>query len=248
MGMDERDYYREKQRHTAKQSTDDRRASHRPGEERSGAIGYLLIPLLALAGLWFGADVFLTWRVAEKHPEPQIVLPDSANDSQLGGALQIKADPQGHFRGSLTINNVAMPFLIDTGATKIVVPEKYAAAAGLRLGAPVQSATAGGRVMDYQTHINSLKLGNIELRNLDAHVNEYVDEVLVGMSALRYFQIVQSGKQLTLTAEAVTSKSGYDGDNVAILSTARSDNRGLEIKKAVVCDQQNGCVTRYSDH
>ncbi|WP_445371230.1 retropepsin-like aspartic protease family protein [Methylomonas sp. HW2-6] len=178
------------------------RLSHRAGAV-AGTLRYLLMPLAALAGLWYGADALLAKQAATRHPLPEIVLSATA-DGEVGGtgAVRIKADSQGHFRGTLLINNVPMPFMIDTGATKTSIPEKYARAAGLPVGGAVQAETAGGRVTDYQTRIASLKLGSLELRNLDAHINRYLDEVLVGMNTLKYFRIEQKGDSLVLVTGA----------------------------------------------
>ena len=196
MGIEDRDYYREKLPNQARQQ------SAPPARAGSaGALRYLLMPLAALAGLWYGADALLAKQAAAKHPLPEVVLPAAADGSgRSAGTVRIKADSQGHFRGTLSINNVPMPFMIDTGATKTSIPEKYAVAAGLPRGGAVQSETAGGRVTDYQTRIASLKLGNLELRNLDAHINRYLDEVLVGMNTLKYFRIEQNGDSLVLMA------------------------------------------------
>ncbi|WFP50518.1 retropepsin-like aspartic protease [Methylomonas sp. EFPC3] len=206
MGFEDRDYYREQLRKRASRPLDGepRQQTVASGRHSSaGTLRYLLMPLAALAGLWYGADALLAKQAAARHPLPEIVLPATA-DGEVGGigAVRIKADSQGHFRGTLLINNVPMPFMIDTGATKTSIPEKYARAAGLPVGGAVQAETAGGRVTDYQTRIASLKLGNLELRDLDAHINRYLDEVLVGMNTLKYFRIEQSGDSLVLVAEA----------------------------------------------
>ncbi|OAI29874.1 TIGR02281 family clan AA aspartic protease [Methylomonas koyamae] len=195
MGIEDRDYYREKLRNQARQQ------SAPPARAGSvGALRYLLMPLAALAGLWYGADALLAKQAAAKHPPPEVLLSTVDGSGRPAGTVRIKADRQGHFRGTLSINNVPMPFMIDTGATKTSIPEKYAVAAGLPRGGAVQAETAGGRVTDYQTRIASLKLGNLELRNLDAHINRYLDEVLVGMNTLKYFRIEQNGDSLVLMA------------------------------------------------
>lgn len=195
MGIEDRDYYREKLRNQARQQ------SAPPARAGSaGTLRYLLMPLAALAGLWYGADALLAKQAAAKHPLPEVLLSAADGSGRPAGTVRIKADSQGHFRGTLSINNVPMPFMIDTGATKTSIPEKYAVAAGLPRGGAVQAETAGGRVTDYQTRIASLKLGNLELRNLDAHINRHLDEVLVGMNTLKYFRIEQNGDSLVLMA------------------------------------------------
>ena len=157
--------------------------------------------------------------------------------------LLIKADPQGHFRGVVLVNNVAMPFLIDTGATKTSIPAKLAVAAGLVFGSPLQSHTAGGTVIDHATRINSLKLGNTEIRNLDANINQYLDEVLIGMNTLKYFQLTQNADTMTLLA---VKQSRHSAAAVQVLD--KPEKKPFTLKKTVTCDKHQVCVTAYSDH
>jgi aspartyl protease family protein len=70
--------------------------------------------------------------------------------------------------------------------------------ARLPFGKAVQVSTANGLVSQRLTHINSFKIGNIELKNLDASATDRLDEVLVGMSFLKLFRMTQDKNVLTL--------------------------------------------------
>lgn len=117
--------------------------------------------------------------------------------------ISLKADAHGHFTGKVLINNVVMPFLIDTGATITTIPEKLAIDAKLPIGSEVKTNTAGGKVFANKTRINSLKIDNVVLNNLDAHINKHLTVVLIGMNVLDYFKMKtlngKDGKILTLT-------------------------------------------------
>ena len=66
-------------------------------------------------------------------------------------------------------------------------------------------STANGQVNNPSTFIDSLKLGNIEIKNIDASImiNPGLDvRVLIGMNTLKYFRMVQDKNRLTLTAYA----------------------------------------------
>lgn len=111
-----------------------------------------------------------------------------------------------------------MPFLIDTGATSIIVPTKMAYAARLPLGKAVQASTANGLVSQRLTHINSFKIGNIEVSNLDASANDRLDEVLVGMSFLKLFRMTQDKNVLTLMLSSDMAAITEINSTVSILS------------------------------
>jgi len=169
----------------------------------------------------------------------------------ISGGLRIKADKQGHFRGTVLINNVPMRFLIDTGATKTVIPGKFAASARLPYGNFIQTNTAGGKATARETTIKNFKLGNIVINNLDAQINNHLHEVLVGMNTLKHFKITQINGILTLTPNSRSAKhthsarQAFSSNAVAVNRTTR---KPTVIKKTVTCDKNNICTTKYSDH
>lgn len=137
---------------------------------------------------------------ATSQPPADSTGPDRQATTLIPGGLIIKADASGHFRGKAVINAVEMPFLIDTGATQTAIPTALAQQAQLPIGGLIQTNTAGGVVNNHATRLDSLQLGNAELKNLPAYINPHLDEVLIGMNALKYFQITQNKDILTLVA------------------------------------------------
>lgn len=223
MGIQDRDYYREKYRY------------QKPPNKGGGSLKYLIIPALMLASLWYGADVFLKYQAEERIKATLSIEP-------ITGGVVLKSDRQGHFRGTALINNVPMPFMIDTGATLTVIPEKMASAAGLPFGRFVQTKTAGGAVYDRETRIGSLKIGNVVIRDLDAHINGHIDQALIGMNTLKHFRMTQNEGTLTLVANNQT------GSEPAIAPAISQPVRNTPtIRKAVICDKHNNCKTTYSD-
>lgn len=187
MGLQDRDYY-------WKKYNNNRKAPKKGG----GNLKYLLIPAIMMASLWYGADAFLAYQAEAKL---------NASAQPISGGVVLKSDRQGHFRGMALINDVPMPFIIDTGATTTTIPTRIASAAGLPFGRSVQAKTAGGIVNDRATRISSLKIGNAEIRNLDAHINDHIDQALIGMNTLKYFHMTQNQGTLTLMAN---NRSGND--------------------------------------
>lgn len=119
-----------------------------------------------------------------------------------GGQAEVTLDQnrQGHYVARGTINDTAVTFLLDTGATQVSIPGHIAEQLGLVAQGSYRVQTANGSVTVYKTEIGQLSLGNIFLYNVAAHINPAMkaDEILLGMSALKQVDFSQSGKQLIL--------------------------------------------------
>ena len=108
----------------------------------------------------------------------------------------------GHYTAEGAINGGAARFVIDTGATLIALPAKEA----LRLGIDYRSApvgttlTAAGPTPAYRVRFDSVRVGGIELNNVEGMVIEQGLNVnLLGMSFLNRVEMQQDGSRLTLT-------------------------------------------------
>ena len=91
-------------------------------------------------------------------------------------------------------------FLLDTGASDIAIPESLADDIGLSKGQTMLIKTANGNTTAYRTRLESVALGDIKRYDLKATIltNITGKEVLLGMSFLKHFEIVQKGKSLTI--------------------------------------------------
>jgi aspartyl protease family protein len=106
----------------------------------------------------------------------------------------------GHYVARGKVNGQSVTFLLDTGATLVAIPEGLAQKFGLRKGRQGMSQTANGRVITYRTEIDRLQLGDIQLSNVAASITPGMDGdvILLGMSALKEFELMQKGDTLTL--------------------------------------------------
>jgi len=69
----------------------------------------------------------------------------------------------------------------------------------LQRGAAISINTANGIGTAYRTRVEQLRIGDIEIRNATAHINPGLsDEVLLGMSVLEKFELVQRGETLII--------------------------------------------------
>lgn len=105
-----------------------------------------------------------------------------------------------HYVTSGFINSTPVVFLLDTGATAVVIPEQIAEQLKLKRGAPHLAATANGTITVYHTQLQELSIGSITLNNVRASINPAMhgEEILLGMSALKNIEFTQRGDQLTL--------------------------------------------------
>ena len=183
--------------------------------------------------------------------------PENAQEQMQAGEVVLQADPEGHFSGTLRINNVAMPFIIDTGATMTTIPMKLALAARLLFGRQIEIITAGGKAYGKTTLVGSMRLGALEIKNIPAHLNEHLSEVLIGMNTLKFFRINQTAEQLSLSINQDMLNKEAPNTGVAVYMVSDKSATSAEllidgppakpISKSVVCDKANNCVTRYGN-
>ena len=114
--------------------------------------------------------------------------------------VYLKQNRQGHYVMSGTINDRPVEFLLDTGATDVVIPEAMANKLQLKRGRRSRAMTANGAVTVYDTTISQLTIGDIQLHNVDASINPGMrpPSILLGMSALKQIEFVQTGNSLIL--------------------------------------------------
>ena len=113
--------------------------------------------------------------------------------------VPLKRNRQGHYLLVGQINGEDVEFLLDTGATDVVVPAGTARRLGLPYGMRGRAMTANGPVTVYQTRIDELHLGKIRLTNIDASINPNMDgAILLGMTALGQIEFSQQADILTL--------------------------------------------------
>jgi aspartyl protease family protein len=116
-------------------------------------------------------------------------------------SVTLAADPRGHFVSDGAINGVPVRFLVDTGATMVAIPAAEAVRLGIdyRKGQPGLSATAGGMVRVYRVKLDSVRLGAIEIANVDGVVLEQgLDVALLGMSFLNRVEMKRDGHTMVL--------------------------------------------------
>ena len=162
---------------------------------RSGMAMLAIAWVLVMAGLyWF----FGSWEDQQSNPNTARVL------NRQQGELTLRRNRAGHYVADGEINGRPVTFLLDTGATWVALPAKLARELGLKQGAAVTLQTANGASVGYQTRLDRVRLGPIEMRDVGALITDGMDAntVLLGMNFLKRLEFTQRGGELVLRTPA----------------------------------------------
>jgi aspartyl protease family protein len=116
--------------------------------------------------------------------------------------VKLAADDRGMFVSEGAINGVPVRFMVDTGATFVSMSAREATRMGIdfQKGRPVMMQTANGRTMNYQVKLERVKLGDIELTDIEGVVGEQdMPYALLGMSFLNRLEMLRDGPTMMLT-------------------------------------------------
>jgi len=129
--------------------------------------------------------------------------PNQSVATVQGGGFEeivLQRNRMGHYVFDGEINRHKVTFLVDTGATTTAIPANLQRALGLKSGPATSVSTANGVTRAYLTRLDQLRLGDIELYDVNASIIRGMDgeEVLLGMNVLKNFELVQRGEQLII--------------------------------------------------
>jgi aspartyl protease family protein len=104
------------------------------------------------------------------------------------GVVRVAADRSGHYVVEANVNGTPVRFLVDTGASSVVLTARDAARVGFRLNELQfnrRAETAAGPVQVAPIRLERVAIGDIELLDVAAQVNRASDgPSLLGMSFL----------------------------------------------------------------
>jgi aspartyl protease family protein len=157
--------------------------------QQAVAWGLIFLGVIAAIGLW--DDIRQTIR-----PQQSTMRADNS--------VNLPRAPDGHYYLTLMINDVAIDFLVDTGASQMVLTQSDAEKVGINpadLAFTGRATTANGEVRTAPVRLAQVSLGPILDRNVRAWVNEgEMEQSLLGMSYLqRWSKIEITGQGLRLT-------------------------------------------------
>jgi aspartyl protease family protein len=150
--------------------------------------GLIFVGALAAVGLW--DDIRQTVR-----PMQSVVS---------GDRIELPRAPDGHYYLTAEVSGVPVRFVVDTGASQIVLSQSDAERIGIDTGALAylgRAYTANGEVRTAPVRLESMAVGPVRHENLRAVVNEGdMGQSLLGMAYLQRFSSIEiTGGRLVLT-------------------------------------------------
>ena len=118
-----------------------------------------------------------------------------------GTKIVLTAGSGGHFLTQGAINGHAVQFMVDTGATSVAMGAAEAQRIGLnyKAGQLGYGSTANGMVTVWHVKLNSVRIGDVEVHNVDASVLPAgMPYILLGNSFLTRFQMKRENDQMVL--------------------------------------------------
>ncbi|OUS37562.1 aspartyl protease [Rhodobacterales bacterium 56_14_T64] len=141
---------------------------------------FIFLGAIAGYGLW--DDIRSTVR-----PQQSVI----ANTGQI----EVPRSTDGHYYLTLDVNDAPITFLIDTGATDVVLNADDARKAGIdpdSLAYLGRANTANGEVRTASVWLDSVSLGAITDNNIRVWVNQgELDQSLLGMSYLQRWSSIE---------------------------------------------------------
>ncbi len=117
--------------------------------------------------------------------------------------VNVYRSPNGTYVTTGSIDGLPVDFLVDTGATAIAMNSNEARRLGIAyriVGDKINVNTASGTSSAYSVNLGKVRVGDIEMTNVEAYVldGEQPGKVLLGMSYLRHLNISNEGQIMRL--------------------------------------------------
>lgn len=114
--------------------------------------------------------------------------------------VELKGDRWGHYTVTVMINGEPVKALVDTGATSVSLTTNVAKRLGLSSNRESVVSTANGTIVVYDIQLDEVAIGDLQQNGVFAHINPHMpgDEILLGMSFLRHFDMSIRGDVMTL--------------------------------------------------
>jgi aspartyl protease family protein len=150
-----------------------------------------------VVGLIIAVLLFQDFIAGTRNPNRGLQVEPGPNGTSQ---VVLQRNRAGHYVAEGTINGHPVVFLLDTGATQVALPLALARRLRLPLSPGGMGRTANGDVETWSTRLDEVSLAGLRAQGVAATVLPGMegDEVLLGMSYLKRFELIQKGDTLTL--------------------------------------------------
>jgi clan AA aspartic protease (TIGR02281 family) len=186
-------------------------------EQRNLAVsyeaGYLVARCPGKAAYWYeqaaakGDATATQWMAKQREWERMRAGPECGGAGcplarRATGVVELYAEgPNGHFHVPVTIGDVTVQGVVDTGASSVSINATDAQRMRLpyRNGQPLTIMTANGAKNGFRVMLESVTVGGITLNNVEGTVSEGSTPLLLGMSFLRRVNVSIRSTRMTLS-------------------------------------------------
>ena len=157
-----------------------------PISTRFGHVYLLLFWAVVMGVVWFAMERFMEPKKAVVTAQGELVIPRHRD---------------GHFYVEGTVNGKPLRFMVDTGATGVVVTKAFAQGAGLPRGEPTTFNTANGPLTGRTVRGLAVTAGPLSVSPTSVGVGLLggkPDLGLLGQSFLSKFQVSMTREQMVL--------------------------------------------------
>ncbi|MBT3410869.1 MAG: TIGR02281 family clan AA aspartic protease [Halieaceae bacterium] len=164
-------------------------------EQKRMGLGMMILAWLVFLGL----GILFFGDVLEKQFNPNQRLDTQYSKAGMREVV-LQRNKFGHYVTSGTINGQPVTFMLDTGATGVAIPEAIARKLDIPRGRPYRTQTANGISTSYAASLDSVAVGEIELRDVQAGIAPglAMNQILLGMTFLKHIEFTQRGDTLIL--------------------------------------------------
>jgi aspartyl protease family protein len=123
-----------------------------------------------------------------------------ASGAASSGKIVLPVSSGGHFMANGSINGRAVQFMVDTGATAVAIGTSDAQRMGIdyQKGQPVRMNTANGVAQGWRVKLNSVRVGDVEIYDVEAVVGPNMPFALLGNSFLSRFSMNRNSDTMVL--------------------------------------------------
>lgn len=170
---------------------------------------FALILALSSAGAW-AASVYkcknqqgdLIYQESPCKQDAQAIASwGTAEMQQLDGMLILKQRGNGHYFLEATVNDKALTFLVDTGASGISLPMSFALSAKINCRNKTYLQTANGIAEACTAIIQKLMFGPFTLTDVPAVISKSLSQPLFGMNVLQKFKVEQNNGEMRISTQ-----------------------------------------------